>query len=121
MQPKPEPGRIDPERVIYASLLALAFNTVFSLVSKPLDGPLRAALFALGVSMPLLAGCLVAAIGRARHSPPLPPTRFGVVAGLVSCGLPVFAVGALLLHFGLEYLGSFAAASGVAVVAVRRM
>lgn len=113
--------RVDPERVIYGSLLALCFDTVFKFVGKPLDAPLQVAVLALGVAMPLLAGCLVAAIGRGRHNPPLPPTRFGVVAGLVACGLPVVAVAALLVHFGWEYFGTFAFAVGVAVAFVRRL
>jgi hypothetical protein len=113
--------RTDPDRLIHAGLLGLATTAVFGLVGKPLDGPLRAALLCFAAGIPLLAGCLVAAIGRGRHTPPLPPSATAAVVGLVAAALPVLGLAGFFLHFGREYLGTFAAVAALTVAAVRRL
>lgn len=115
------PDRTDPDRLIYAGLLGLATSAVFGLVGKPLTVPLRAALFLFAAGIPLLAGCLVAAIGRRRHTPPRPPTAFGLVVGLVASALPVGGLGCYFWHYGEEFISLFAAVIAATVVLVRRM
>ncbi len=109
----------DPDRLVYAGLLGLGTTAVFGLVGKPLDGPLKAALILFAAGIPLLAGCLLAAIARARHA--APPSRLALLAGLAGCALPVCGLGAFFLHYGQEYAGTFAGVGVLTALAARRL
>ena len=115
------PAKPDPDRLIYAGLLGLATTAVFGLAGKTLDTPLRLAVYAFAAGIPLLAGCMLAAIGRARHSPPLPPSRFAVVAGAAAALLTVVGLGGFFWHHGRPFLAVYVAATAVTFPAVRRM
>lgn len=115
----PDAPKTDPDRLVYAGLLGLGTTAVFGLVGKPLDGPLKAALLFFAAGIPLLAGCLLAAIARARHA--APPSRGALLAGLVACALPVGGLGMFLLHYGQEYASTFAGVSVLTVLVARRL
>lgn len=116
VQPKP-----DPDRLIYAGLLGLATTAVFGLAGKSLDTPLRMALYAFAAGIPLLAGCMVAAIGRSRHTPPQPPSRCAVAVGVLAAGLVVIGLGGYFWHHGRGFLAVYLTTAVVTFPTVRRM